>query len=314
MRYSESALRVLAAKECGIIKTNAQFWKDFSDKNKFDNEVLNNNEVKQMAEKISEQLNLLDSQKGMVCAYDEEFPIINSKVKNNGDKPYLLFYQGELSLLNDLNKNVAVIGLIDSDEQIMKREADIVNRLVKNNLVVVSGLAIGCDTIAHKSCLEANGKTIAVLPSQLDKIYPSQNRVLAESIVKEGGLIISEYYKQPLSRRESINRFIERDRLQAMFSKAIILIASYRKGEGDSGSRHAMEAARKYEIERYVMYNSEMDEKNIQFGLNKDLINSNGSEQAKILMPSSINHIKDLVNPNISKDIKSGDCEQLKFI
>ena len=300
MKYSDIGLRVLAAKECGIVKTNAQFWGTFADREKFNKVVLNDDRVIKTLEKISSELDSTDSAEGIICAYDDDFPFINRKVKNNGDKPYLLFYRGDLSLLNDLNKNIAVIGLTDPDEEITKRETDIVRRLVKNDLVIVSGLAIGCDTIAHKTSLETNGKTIAILPSQLGKVYPTENRDLAEEIVRKGGLLVSEYYKDADSKYEAINRFIERDRLQAMFSKAIILIASYRKGEGDSGSRHAMEAARKYEIERYAMYNSKMDEDNKRFGLNKDLVNSKGADQVKILMPSSIDLIKSLVNPNLS--------------
>lgn len=302
MKYSDIALRVLAAKECGIVKTNAQFWSNFADREKFDKEVMNDDKVIKTSEKISNELDSTDSEEGIICAYDDDFPFINRKVKNNGDKPYLLFYRGDLSLLNDLNKNIAVIGLTDPDEEIIKRETDIVRRLIKNNLVIVSGLAIGCDTIAHKTSLEINGKTIAILPSQLGKVYPAENRDFADEIVKKGGLLISEYYKDATTKYEAINRFIERDRLQAMFTKAIILIASYRKGEGDSGSRHAMEAARKYEIERYAMYNSKMDEDNKRFGLNKDLVNSKGADQVRILIPSSIDLIKSLVNPNLSSD------------
>lgn len=302
MKYSDIALRVLAAKECGIVKTNAQFWGNFADREKFDKEVMNDDKVIKTSEKISNELDSTDSEEGIICAYDDDFPFINRKVKNNGDKPYLLFYRGDLSLLNDLNKNIAVIGLTDPDEEIIKRETDIVRRLIKNNLVIVSGLAIGCDTIAHKTSLEINGKTIAILPSQLGKVYPAENRDFADEIVKKGGLLISEYYKDAATKYEAINRFIERDRLQAMFTKAIILIASYRKGEGDSGSRHAMEAARKYEIERYAMYNSKMDEDNKRFGLNKDLVNSKGADQVRILIPSSIDLIKSLVNPNLSSD------------
>ena len=99
-----------------------------------------------------------------------------------------------------------------------------------------------------------------------------------------------------------------------MFSKAIILIASYRKEEGDSGSRHAMEAARKYEIERYAMYNSKMDEDNKRFGLNKDLVNSIGANQVKILIPSSIDLIKSLVNPDLSSDGNPYIGEQLTLL
>lgn len=314
MKYSDIALKVLAAKECGIVKTNAQFWGNFSDREKFNKEVLNDDRVIKTSEKISIELDSTDSEEGIICAYDNGFPFINRKVKNNGDKPYLFFYKGDLSLLNDLNNNIAVIGLTDPDEEIISREVDIVKRLIKNNHIIVSGLAIGCDTIAHKTCVETNGKTIAILPSQLSKVYPAENRDFAEEIVKKGGLLISEYYKDAASKHEAINRFIERDRLQAMFSKAIILIASYRKGEGDSGSRHAMEAARKYEIERYAMYNSKMDEDNKRFGLNKDLVNSKGADQVKILIPSSIDLIKSLVNPNLSSDADPYIGEQLTLL
>jgi DNA processing protein len=314
MKYSDIALRVLAAKECGIVKTNAQFWANYADREKFNKEVLNDERVIKASEKMSSELDSIDSEEGIICAYDDEFPFINRKVKNNGDKPYLLFYRGDLSLLSDLNRNVAVIGLTDPDEEIIKRETDIVRRLVKNDLVIVSGLAIGCDTIAHKTSIETNGKTIAILPSQLGKVYPAENRDFAEEIVKKGGLLISEYYKDAGSKHEAINRFIERDRLQAMFSKAIILVASYRKGEGDSGSRHAMEAARKYEIERYAMYNSKTDEDNKRFALNKDFVNSKGADQVKILMPSSIDLIKSLVNPNLSSDADSYVYEQLTLL
>ena len=314
MKYSDMALRVLAAKECGIVKTNAQFWGNFSDRGKFNKEVMNDDRVIKTSEKISNELDSTDGEEGIICAYDDEFPFINRKVKNNGDKPYLLFYRGDLSLLNDLNKNIAVIGLTDPDVEIVNRETDIVRRLVKNDLVIVSGLATGCDTIAHKICLETNGKTIAILPSQIGKVYPAENRDFADEIVKKGGLLISEYYKDAGSKHEAINRFIERDRLQAMFSKAIILVASYRKGEGDSGSRHAMEAARKYEIERYAMYNSKMDEDNKRFGLNLDLVNSKGADQVKILIPSSIDLIKSLINPNLSSDADPYTFEQLTLL
>lgn len=314
MKYSDIALKVLAAKECGIIKSNAQFWSTYADREKFDKEVLNNDSIINTVEKISTELDSLNMGEGIICAYDDDFPVINRKVKNNGDKPYLLFYRGDLSLLSNLNKNIAVIGLIDPDDEIVKREIDVVKRLVDSDFIIVSGLAIGCDTIAHKTCLETNGKTIAILPSHLGKIYPAKNRKFAEDIVNKGGLLISEYYKPPISRNETIKRFIERDRLQAMFSKAIILIASYRKGEGDSGSRHAMEAARKYEIQRYALYNGKTDENNNRFGLNKDLVGINGIEQVEILIPSSIDFIKSLENPNLYSKAEYNIGEQLKFL
>lgn len=206
---------------------------------------------------------------GVISVFDSEFPQIYPTVKKDGDKPYLLFYKGDISLLKNLQKNVAVIGLLNPEQNIVEREAVVVKKLVEKGMNIVSGLAKGCDTIAHKVCLEANGKTIAILPSPLANIFPAENRGLAEEIVDNGGLLISEYYKKPISKFESTKRFIDRDRLQAMFSKAIFLAASYSEGMGDSGSRHAMGKAEEYSLFRAMLYDENFDKNNPQFGLNR---------------------------------------------
>jgi len=316
MKYSEMSLKILAARELGIIKTNAQFWKDFSDSTQLAEKLQNNPHIENVMERLSIDFDLADNEDGVICAFDNEFPVINHNVKNNGDKPYLLFYKGDLSSLAELNRNVAVIGLLDPDDDIVKRETKIVEELIAmgtdshKELIIVSGLAVGCDTIAHKVCLENSGKTIAILPTQINKIYPVVNRDLAKAIVDKGGLLLSEYYKEPLSRNESLKRLVDRDRLQAMFAKAIILIASYRKGEGDSGSRHAMEAAKKYGLMRYVMYNPQTDEKNIRFGLNKDFVYSKAKEEnVEVLVAKSIKDISALTNHNLEKK-RSTFCVQ----
>lgn len=311
MKYSEITLKVLAAKECGIIKSNAQFWKLFNKRENFEKAIMEDNNFNDALKKLSNEFIISDSEEGIVSIYDDLFPVINKQVKSNSDKPYLLFYKGDLKLINNLNKNVAVIGLINPDEKIIKREANVVKKLTDNDLIIVSGLAIGCDSVAHKLCIENNGKTVAILPSPISKIYPAENKKLAEEIVKKGGLLISEYYKEPKTKYEAINRFIQRDRLQAMFSKAIILIASYRKGEGDSGSRHAMDAARKYEIDRYVLYNKKIDENNKQFSLNRDLLFDKYENNIKILTNHSIENIKLLKNKNL---IPNNEYEQLNLL
>lgn len=296
MIYSDIALKVLAAKEIGLIKTNAQFITEFSEREKFEKIVLKNERIQKTADTFIQQFSASDDE-GIICAFDNKFPLINSNVKNS-DRPYLLFYKGDISLLSDLNKNVAVIGLINPTTQIETREIEVVDRLVKSGLIIVSGLARGCDAIAHKACVDTGNKTIAILPSQISKITPAENRNLAKDIVSKGGLLLTEYYKEPLSKQDAIGRFIDRDRLQAMFSKAVILIASYRKNEGDSGSRHAMEAARNYQIGRYVMFNQAIDLDDRQFGLNKDLIELK-YDAAKILSKNSIETIKAAINPNL---------------
>ena len=264
--YSDAALRVLFVKE-SMRLTAAQFWKGFPDART----------LSEKTEGYQTELNTLAKKfpavgaDGMACAFDESFPALNSFVPE-GERPFLLFYRGDLSLLEDLNRNVAVIGAIDPDANVVEREKNIVSRLVSKGLVIVSGLANGCDAEAHRACLATGGKTIAILPSQMNKIYPAKNRGLAEEIVENGGLLLTEYAGEPAGRNAALKRFIDRDRLQAMFSKAVLMIASHRRGEGDSGSRHAMEAAKKYRIGRYVMFDPKQDAGKSLFGLNQDLL------------------------------------------
>lgn len=309
MKYSEIALKILVAKESGIIKTHAQFWTQFFEREKIEELFLDKETVAEVRKKYEQQFP--EDNVGFICSFDEDFPVINPKVKNS-DKPYLLFYKGDKTLLQNLNQNVAVIGLTDPTTEIEQREIEVVKRLIDSELVIVSGLAKGCDSIAHKLCVDTNNKTIAILPTQINKISPAVNRDLAQKIVSTGGLLLTEYYKETITRQEAIGRYIERDRLQAMFSKAVILIASYRKGEGDSGSRHAMEAAKRYEIDRYTMFNKKTDYEDMQFGLNKDFVESK-QNSADILKKDSIKSIKMLINPNLSRSSDLHTTTQLKL-
>lgn len=285
LKYTSIALKILLLKE-KLNLTNAKFWKEYSTKETIENFF--SDSCIELPYDIEENFKK-DGIDGFVCCFDEDFPIINSKVKTNSDKPYLLFYKGNLSLLKNINNNVAVIGLTDPTEDIINREKKIVKNLVQKDLTIVSGLAKGCDSVAHITCLETRGKTIAILPTTIGKIYPAENVELAKNITDNNGLLLTEYYKEPKNKFEAVKRFTDRDRLQAMFSKAVIMIASYRKGEGDSGSHYAMDAAKKYEVDRFVMYNKEIDEKNIRFGLNKDFVNLDS--KVKIISQKKIEEI-----------------------
>ena len=261
---SNLAIKLYAMVKNGIIKSNAMFWREFS-KEKiqvFDIDIFATEE--QLQEK---NLNI-------VCVFDDNFPMIVNNLKNS-EKPFLFVYKGNIELLSDTDKNVAVIGTLSPTPDIESREQKIVKELIDNNWVVISGLARGCDTIAHKTCLTCDGKTIAILPTTFDDLYPKENEILANNIIKSGGLVITEYVNKPRNKYEGIKRFIERDRLQAMFSKAVILIASFRQGQGDSGSRHAMQKAKEYGKLRYVMFNQKIDLNKEIFGLNQDLLNDN---------------------------------------
>lgn len=260
--YSQIALKIYAAKKENIIKTNAQFWRQYGDIKSI--ETLDVDTAKYEQE-------LDDCGVSLVCAFDDDFPTLPRDVKPS-EKPFLFAYKGDINLLKNTSRNIAVIGVLTPTQEIVKRENIIVKELVDRNFNIVSGLAKGCDTVAHSQCLAHSGRTIAFLPTTLNNIYPKNNKKLAEEIEQNGGLLITEYVTEPTNRYGNIKRFIERDRLQAMFASKIILIASYAQGKGDSGSRHAMQKAKEYGVERFVMYNEQTDKDKPIFGLNERLI------------------------------------------
>ncbi len=210
---------------------------------------------------------------GVVAIGDKDFPLARGNVKKS-EEISILFYKGDISLLAKNHFNIATIGLLKPNSKIESRERIIVSELVQHGATIVSGLALGCDSIAHHECLRSKGQTIAILPSTLNNIIPANNKKLANEIVDNGGLLVTEYYKEPESQKEMISRYIERDRLQALFSDGIVLSASYTKNNlgNDSGSRHAMQYAKNYNIPRAVIFDSNTDCKNEQYSLNKSII------------------------------------------
>lgn len=246
-----------------------------------------------------------DSCDGIVAIGDKNFPKYRGSVKES-ERPIFLFYKGDLSLLDIENYCITVIGLLNPDEKIEIREQKIVAEIVKRNVFVVSGLAFGCDSIAHKQALKG-GKTIAVLPSPLNNIMPAKNKGLAFEIVEEGGLLITEYYDEHKSAMDLSSRYKDRDRLQALFCDAIILAASYAQDSAerwkmfgqklDSGARLAMGFAKDYNIPRAVMYDQNLDSENPMFDLNRQLIAE--KRDVTILTQKSLD---DLINKVKSKN------------
>ena len=176
--------------------------------------------------------------------------------------------------LSTSNNNVAVIGLLNPSQEIEVIEREVVAGLVKQGSVIVSGLALGCDSIAHLQTLDINGKTVAILPCPLNDIMPAKNRSLAERIATHRGLLISEYLTAAKSKMELGGRYQERDRLQALFSDSIVLTASYAKNDvgNDSGSRLAMGYAKDYSIPRVVIYDGDNHASDPMFDLNRQII------------------------------------------
>ena len=132
--------------------------------------------------------------------------------------PFVLFYYGDISLIADYSKNVAVVGSRTASIEGL-RNVDYIVSGIANKYNIVSGLAVGVDAIAHKAALFSGGRTIAVLGNGIEYCYPSENSELYKTIKKKH-LVVSEYYNyispDPL-------HFHQRNRLIAGFAKATII-------------------------------------------------------------------------------------------
>ena len=119
---------------------------------------------------------------------DDEYP---QKLNNKQNKPIVLYMKGNLENIN--NESVAIVGSRMASLYGKKNAYFFSYELAKRNVNIVSGLAKGIDSYSHIGALKAMGKTIAVIGCGIDKIYPKENEKLYHEILKNDGLIISEY-------------------------------------------------------------------------------------------------------------------------
>ena len=140
--------------------------------------------------------------------------------------PSRLYVLGNIEVLNDIG--IAVVGSRTNTEYGEKMCKKFVKGLLEYNINIISGLAFGIDSIAHKACLKNCGKTIAVLPSGLKNICKATNKVLIEEIIKNDGAIISEYENDI---EADSNKFLERNRIVAGLGIVTLVVeAGYRSG------------------------------------------------------------------------------------
>lgn len=154
--------------------------------------------------------------------------------------PQRLFVAGDTSLLTAPHR-LAVVGSRKVSPYGASVIEQIIPRVAKAGIVIVSGLALGVDSLAHRATLEAGGSTIAVLPSGLSAIYPTSHTLLAKKIVASGGLVISEY--EP-TKRPMKHHFIERNRLISACSQATLIIEASHKSGSLHTARFALEQGR----------------------------------------------------------------------
>lgn len=152
---------------------------------------------------------------------------INSKeypqnLKNIYDPPKKIYLIGNKDLL--YQKGIAIVGARDATQYGKKIAYNLAKELSEQNIVIISGLAIGIDSYAHKGSLEKG--TIAVLGSGIDNIYPKENLELAREIIKNKGCIISEY---PLGTKPERLHFPQRNRIISGLSDGVVVIEASKK-------------------------------------------------------------------------------------
>lgn len=171
---------------------------------------------------------------GVECItyFDESYPKkLYRTVDSKGAVavPVAFFYKGDISVLE--MDTLAVIGTRSPNELGERASSYYADLFSSRGYNVVSGLAMGCDAVAHASALRV-GVTTAIMPGGLDSIYPSENSLLAKEILNAGGLLLSEY---EVGKRATKYSLVERDRLQAGIADATLVIQTKSTG----GTMHA---------------------------------------------------------------------------
>ncbi|MBP2027805.1 DNA processing protein [Acetoanaerobium pronyense] len=149
--------------------------------------------------------------------YDENYP---QKLRNISSKPHILFYKGDISLLN-WKFSIAIVGTRKPTTYGIWASKRFSSELAKSDVCIISGMATGVDTYAHEGALEEEGKTICVLGTPVSKAYPTSNKKLMERVLASKGLVISEY--SPLEKTLPVN-FAYRNRIISGLSDGILIV------------------------------------------------------------------------------------------
>ncbi|GEA08970.1 DNA protecting protein DprA [Alteromonas sp. KUL42] len=140
---------------------------------------------------VEKAMQWLKSESGR-CLITIESPHYPSALKQLQNPPLVLFGLGDPTLLN--SHQIAIVGSRRASHQGKQIAQSLARDLSVNGITITSGLAMGIDSAAHKGGLEGVGKTIAVVGTGPDKVYPAKNSLLLNEIVSDGGLCVSEFF------------------------------------------------------------------------------------------------------------------------
>lgn len=172
----------------------------------------------------------------LLTPYDSLYP---EALKHIHHPPVVLYVQGKMETLHP--KYFAIVGARKANGYAQKIIDSLVPPLVEQGWTIVSGGALGADTMAHKATLLANGKTIAVLGSGLLEPYPEANIQLFKRIVESGGVVLSPF---PLRRTPDKTTFPMRNRIIAGLSRGTLVVQAARRSGALITARFALEQGR----------------------------------------------------------------------
>jgi DNA processing protein len=166
---------------------------------------------------------------------NKEYP---EQLRHISSSPKYIYYSGKS--LTQLMKmpRLAIVGSRSVTPYGRRITSLISSKLAEHGIVIISGLALGVDAIAHKSALEADGITVAVLPSPLNYIYPSSNSNLAKQILDSNGTLVTEYSDSDFSFKSN---FVARNRIVAGLAQAILITEAAEKSGSLHTARFALE-------------------------------------------------------------------------
>lgn len=168
--------------------------------------------------------------------WDDDYPDLLREIY---DPPLMLWIKGDRSALD--TDGISIVGTRRVGDYGRKMARKFAEKLVEQNLTIVSGLAYGTDGVAHQATVEAGGKTVAVLGSGIDWIYPSDHKGLAARIIEMGGAVISEF---PLGTAPEMGNFPVRNRIVSGLTLGTLVVASGLEGGSMITAKSALDQNR----------------------------------------------------------------------
>ncbi len=191
---------------------------------------------KKWAKGFEKELKLLEkSNQNYILLSDDRYPKMLFEIP---DPPIILYYSGNIKIIS--NPSIAIVGSRRTSPYTREFTFDIAKELSTLGITIVSGLAMGIDTLAHRGALQGIGSTIAVLGTGLDVNYPVKNIALKQEIEKNG-LVISEFPPKTLPVSEN---FPIRNRIISGLSHGVIVIQAAKKSGSLITARYALEQNR----------------------------------------------------------------------